>query len=538
MKNISKQGSIIDATPWLPFRYKIFRILWIAALVSNIGTWMHEVGAAWLMTSLTTTPILVALVQAMTSLSIFLLALPAGALADIIDRRRYLIILQTYMMIIAGTLTVVTYLGFISPQLLLTLTFCLGAGAAMTAPTWQAIIPELVPNAHLAPAVTLNSVGINISRAIGPATAGIIIALAGPAAVFALNTLSFFGIIVALSLWRRQPNESTLPAERFYGAMRAGLRYLRGSPALLNLLARSSAFFIFASATWALLPLVAKTELHVGSIGYGVMLGLLGAGAVLGALFLPRIRELLNNDQLIFMGTIAFSITSLTLSQVNSFSFACVATLLGGIAWIVILATLNTVAQRAASPWVRARALSIWLTLFFGCMAIGSALWGWVATHYSISTALLSAAIGLIVGSIATFRFTIGESLMVDHTLSGDLPAPTAAEELEYKHGPVMVTVEYCVATDQIKEFTKVMKNLRRIRLREGAFFWKLFKDVEEPHKFVECFMVESWLEHLRYHERVTVTDRKIQTHANTFHAGKKSPHVTHLVAYDLHEKE
>ncbi|HUX78469.1 MAG TPA: MFS transporter [Alphaproteobacteria bacterium] len=517
-----------------PFRYPIFRMLWIASVVSSIGTWMHEVGAAWLMTSLTSDPLLVALIQGMSSFSIFLLALPAGAFADIINKRLYLIFLQSYMMIIAGILAVVTFLGAMTPNFLLFLTFCLGAGNALSAPTWLALMSELVPPKHMTSAVTLIGVNINLSRAIGPALGGLIIAAAGPAAVFAINALSFFGIIISLFGWQRATNDSSLPAERLIGAMKASLRYVKGSPALQTLLLKSCAFFVFASGVWALLPLVARTQLQIGPLGYGVLFACLGLGAVIGAFFLPRFRKNLNCDQLIFMGAIGFSITAFIIALTKDFYFACGAMVLGGVSWIAVLATLTTLIQQVVPSWVRARAISVFLAIFFGGMALGSVVWGGIASHLTISISLLISSIGLIIANFLTYAFTSGQKLIFDQTPSGRSPAPVVEDAPRYDEGPVMVTVEYFVNRDQIDDFSCVMKSLRRIRLRDGAFFWNLFQDIEDRKKFIECFMIESWLEHLRQHERISISDHQIIGQAGSFHEGKDPPRVSHFIARDL----
>jgi len=538
MRPENKERKIITTSPWSPFQYPIFKILWISSTISNIGTWLHDVGAAWLMTILTNNPMWVALIQVATSLSIFLLALPGGALADILDRRIYLISLQTFMMTVAGALALTTFYGKTSPELLLFLTFFLGIGAALSTPTWLALMSELVPSTELPPAVTLVSLSINLSRAIGPALGGIIIAAAGPAAVFALNALSFFAIIISLFGWQRPPSESMLPAERLFGAMRAGIRYVRGSPAFQTLLLKSSAFFIFASSVWALLPLVARSTLHSGPMGYGVLFACFGSGAVLGTVILPKFREKLICDQLIVIGAMGFAVTTFILSLSSIFYFACGGMVLGGISWTLVLVTLTTLIQQVVSAWVRARALAIFLAVFFGGMAMGSILWGWIASHFTISLSLFVAALGLVIANFLTYVFTSGQQLITDLTPTGHLPAPLTEEKPKHGQGPVMVTIEYSIHQQQAEEFYLVMQELRLIRLREGAFFWALFQDIEERKKFVECFMVESWLDHLRQHERIAVTDRDIQQKASAYHQGKNPPRTTHFVAFDMPKKK
>lgn len=498
---------------------------------------MHEVSAAWLMTLLTTKPFLVALVQATSAFSVCILAIPAGALADILDRRRYLIVLQSWMMIIAAILAIVTFMGKMSPPLLLALTFCLGAGTALNAPTWQATVPDLVPTKDLVPAITLNSMGVNFSRTIGPFLAGFIIALSGPAMVFALNAVSFLGIIITLSRWKREQPVSTLPTERFFGAMRSGLRYVRSSPILIKVFIKSSANFFFISAAWAMLPLIARVMLHQGSIGYGILLGMLGLGAVSGALCNHTIRRLLNLDQLIFVGGLLFAVSLLIIAIFQQFYATCGAMYIIGFAWISVLSTLNSVVQQSVPPWVRARAVSVYLMAFFGGMAIGGVIWGICITHISMSSTLIIASMGLIIANILVYHLTLEKGILYDHTPSMDLPAPDVEKKLDHDEGPVMVSVEYEVEPDNVAHFLKVIQELRVTRLREGAFFWSVFNDIENTTRYIECFMVESWLEHLRFHERVSISDRKIQDKVNAYHAGPGRPHTTHFVACELPRK-
>ncbi len=532
-----KETTVKRESALAPFKYPIFKMMWIASVMSTIGTWMQDVGAAWLMTTLTKDPLMVASVQAMTALSMFFLALPAGALADILDRRRYLIVLQTGLMITAGIIAFITYLGIITPSLLLLMTFCMGAGAALSFSAWITLMTELVPTKHLTASVTLTGVSINISRAIGPALAGFIIAASGSWAVFALNSLSFFGIIIVLKRWKTQANESPLPAERLYGAMKAGLRYVRGSPPFQILLIKGTAFFVFASAVWALLPLIVRMKLLAGPIDYGFILAAMGIGAVLGAMILPTLRERFNCDEIILGGAIGFSFTTLVLALSNSFYISCGVMLIGGMSWISVVSTLITLVQRVVSGWVKARAISIFFAVFFGGMAVGSFFWGWVATELSISISLFLAGLGLLFFNILTYIFISGNNLILDHTPSHHMPAPVVEEAPKFHEGPVMVMVEYQIEPHNIVNFTKALQDLRRIRYRDGAFFWSLFKDIETPDKFVTCFMVESWIEHLRQHERISNSDKEIIEKVSSFHIGKEPPKITHFVAQNVKRK-
>src|SRR5213594_2951949 len=330
---------------WSPLRQPLFRALWLASVASNIGTWMQNVGAAWLMTSLAPSPILVALVQAATSLPVFLVALPAGAIADLVDRRRLLLATQGWMLAAATLLGVLTILDVMTPWILLILTFALGLGAAMNAPAWQAIIPELVGESELRAAVTLNGVGYNVARAVGPALGGIIVAILGSGAVFILNALSFLGVMIILYRWPRVAHVSALPVEDVFSAMRAGVRYVRHAPSVQAVLLRTGAFIIGGSALWALLPLVARNELALDATGYGVILGCLGTGAVAGGMFLPRIQHRLSTDALLASAIVLFALATAGPVYSPQFALLCAVMLVGGVAWIAIMSTFNVAAQ-------------------------------------------------------------------------------------------------------------------------------------------------------------------------------------------------
>lgn len=521
---------------WTPLQYTLFRWLWITSLISNIGGWMHEVSAAWLMTTLTNQPILIALVQATTAMAVCIFAIPAGALADIVDKRRHLILLQSWMMIIATVLATITLLGKTTPLSLLLLTFLLGLGAAFNAPTWQSVIPELIPKKELLQAITLNSMGVNFSRTIGPALAGFIVAALGPAYVFVLNAISFLGIIFVLYRWKRERIISTLPGERFLGAMRAGIRYVSASAGLKIVFIKSISIFFFVSCIWALLPLITKNLLHQGPTGYGILLSVLGVGAVTAALFIYQIRDLFNIDKLVLFGAFAFALAMLILIIYPNFYLACLASFITGMSWISTLSILNATVQQSVPSWVRARAMSVYLMAFFGSMAIGGVLWGWLASHAGLVTAMIIASMGIVIFSLMVYPLSLAKSVIFDHTPSMDLPAPMVERELNHEEGPVMVTVEYTVVSEKVEDFTAAIQALRVTRLREGAFSWTLFRDVEKPNRFVECFIAESWLEHLRFHERVSVADRKIQAQVNSL-CETARPLTTHFIAYAFKKK-
>jgi MFS family permease len=520
-----------SASAWEPLRRPVFLALWLAAMASNVGTWMQEVGQSWLMTLLDPTPLMVALVQTVESLPMFLLALPAGALADVVDRRRLLLLTQGWMLAAATGLGLTTLLGLTGPWVLLVFVFALGVGAALNMPAWQAIIPELVPRPELPAAVALNSVGFNVARAVGPALGGLVVASAGPGPAFLLNAVSFLGVLVVLYRWRREAPASVLPAERVLGAVRAGLRYVRHSPPLRAVLVRVALFMAGASALWATLPLVARVQLGLGAVGYGVLLGCLGGGAVLGAILLPRLRRLVSADAIVAGATVVFAGATAVVASVHVVGVVCPVLVAAGSAWMAAMASFTVAAQLAAPGWVRARALAVYLLVFQGGMAAGSALWGAVAQKAEIPLALGAAALSLVVGLPAVFRYRLGSAEGIDLTPSRHWRDPEAVTGPDPDRGPVLVTVEYRVDPSQGGEFSRAMQAVRLLRRRDGAVLWGLFHDVADPARYVETFVVESWAEHLRQHERVTVADRDIEQQALAFHRGPERPLVSHLIA-------
>ena len=518
------------ASPWSPLRNRLFRGLWIATIVSNVGTWMQDVGAGWLMTSLSSSPSLVALVEAADSIPVMLLALPAGAIADIVDRRRLLIAVQLYLLVVAGALGLLTFLGMTTVWVLLGFTFALGVGAAVVMPAWSAIVPDLVRPDELQSAIALNSIAINVSRAIGPAIAGLLVAAVGPWLVFALNAASYFGIIAVLLHWKREHRKSTLPAERFFSALRVGVRFVLHTRALQVVLIRGTAFFVFASATWSLFPLIVRNELGRGPEVYGLLLTCIGVGAVAGAMLLPQVRARVSRDGLVAGASLLYALAALLLAHVQNLGLLVVAMLATGAAWISILSALQVSAQLTLPPWVRARGLAAFVVIYMGGMALGSILWGQVATRIGIPDTLTAAAVGMAVAIALTWKARLGEHEVLDFTPSMDWPLPLLAETPE-PDVPVMVSIVYRVRAPQRADFVAAMQDVREMRRRNGAYFWQLFHDSEDPTRFIECFMDESWEEHLRQHERVSVSDREIQRRAKQYLVQGATTRSSHWLA-------
>lgn len=517
------------ASIWGPLRQPLYRALWLAYLASNVGTWLQSVGAAWLMATLTSSPTMIALVQAAASLPMFLLSLPAGALADVVDRRRLLIFTQSWMLFAAAGLGLLTLADLVTPTWLLLGIVFLGLGAALNAPAWQAITPELVPSSDVPAAVVLGSINFNIARSVGPALGGLLVAAVGPAAAFLLNGASFFGVVVVLQRWRRPPQESAMPAENLFGAMQAGLRYVRHAPEVIALIVRGSAFVFCAGSLWALLPLVAK-DLRAGALGYGLLLAALGLGAVAAALALPRLKRRLSASWIFAGSVLVFAGATAALARVPQLPLLFLALFCGGGAWLSLLSSVNVGIQTVVPSWVRARALSVYLLCFSASLTGGSALWGLVAERTGTSQALLISVAGQILGLLLTFRLGLPSGEGLNLAPSRQWPAPLVYD-LEPDQGPVMITVRYEIDPARAPEFVAAMQEVRRIRRRDGAYRWGLFRDTEAGHVYTEVFLVESWAEHLRQHERVTWTDRDVTDHARSFHVGAERPVVEHLIA-------
>ncbi len=519
------------ASAWAPFGHAAFAVLWAATVISNVGTWMGDVGAGWLMTELSPSPLIVAAVQAATTLPIFLFALVAGALADIMDRRRLLMVVNAGLAVGAALLAALVAAGLMTPALLLVFTFAFGTGAAFIAPAWQAIVPQLVPRAELQGAIALNSMGINISRAIGPALAGTLIVTIGLAAPFAVNAVSTVCIVLALWWWRPPAGSATaLPPEHIGAAIVGGVRYALNSRPLLDTLVRAAAFFLFASAYWAMLPLVVRKILSGGPTLYGVLLGCVGLGAVVGALVLPAFRRRLGPDRTVAAGTLGTAAAMAAFAGLAEPAVAAAASLLAGLSWIAVLSSLNVSAQTALPDWVRARGLSVFLMVFFGSMAAGSLVWGQLAANLSIPAALLIAAAGAALAVPLVRRFRLNQGAEMELAPSMHWPAPVTAAAPEHARGPVMVQVSYRVPATRAEEFAGLMRALRASRRRGGGYAWSLMRDAAEPDTFVETWFEQSWAQHLRHHERVSGEDRALQERLAAIHAGETPPQVSHFL--------
>ncbi len=514
-----------------PLREPVFRGLWLAWLAANMTMWMNDVAAAWLMTTLTASPALVALVQTASTLPVFLLGLPSGALADIVDRRRYFATTQLWISVNALVLTALSVSGLLTAHLLLLLTFTNGIGLAMRWPVFAAIVPQIVPRAELPAALALNGVAMNLSRVVGPVLAGTLLTAISPAAVFALNTLLAALAFTLVLRWQRPPRTSTLPGERFVGAMRAGLNFARQSPRLRAILLRTFLFFFQCTALVALLPLVAR-RLHGGGAGtFTVMLSCLGGGAILAAMQFPRWRERFDRDQFLRAGTLIHGALSGLIVAVPELWVALPAMVLIGMAWISVANTLVVAAQAAMPDWVRARGMSIYQMALMGGTAFGSVVWGQVAGLAGVPQAVLAAALSGVLGLLLARRHSVRGGVDLDYSPAVARSAPEPAYAVAHDEGPVMVTLEYRIDPAQAAAFSEVMQRTRRARLRQGALSWGLFRDVAQPGRYIEYFVDENWVEHQRRLERFTAFDAELRLERLAFHRGDEPPLLTRYVA-------
>ncbi len=515
-----------------PLRGPVFRGLWFAWLAANMTMWMNDVAAAWLMTQLTTSPVMVALVQTASTLPVFLLGLPSGALADILDRRRYYAATQLWVSVNALVLAALSLAGNLTAELLLLLTFTNGIGLALRWPVFAAIVPQTVEKAMLPQALALNGIAMNLSRVIGPVLAGALLAAISPAAVFVLNTLLAGVAFVLILRWKSTPRTSALPGERFLGAMRVGLNFAWQSPRLKVVLLRIFLFFLQSTGLVALLPLVAQ-GLHGGGAGtFTVMLSCLGAGAIVAALLFPRWRARWNRDRFVLTGTLVHAAVSVLIVTVPELWVALPAMVIAGMAWISVANSLVIAAQMAMPDWVRARGMSIYQMALMGGSAAGSLLWGQVAAWVGVNGAVIAAAaFGLLV-VVLSRRLSVEGGADVDFSPAAPRSAPQPATAVGPDEGPVMVTLTYQIDPARADEFAEVMQRTRRARLRQGALSWGLFRDVAVPGRYVEYFVDENWLEHQRRLERFTAFDAGLREQRLAFHIGPEPPELRRYVSH------
>ena len=517
------------ASALAPFRHGIFRRVWIATLASNFGGMIQSVGAAWLMVALAASPQMVTLVQASISLPIVLLALVAGALADSFDRRKLMLIGQTFMLGVSTALAAFAYFGLITPWLLLLFTFLIGCGAALNAPAWQASVGAMVPREDIPAAVTINSMGFNLARSLGPAVGGVIVAVAGAAAAFTINALSYVGLIFVLLGWRPTQERRLLPRERLASAIEAGIRYVTMSPAIKTTLVRGFVTGAGSSAVSSLLPLIARDTIGGGPAIYGLLLGAFGVGAVIGALSSHRLRIAYSNELIVRCALLGSAIGIVIAAFSTALAVTMAAMLLCGLGWVLIVSILNATVQMSSPRWVVARALSLYQMATFGGMAGGSWVWGIFTEQWGLATALGIAAC-VQIGCILLgrwFRLPETEDMNLDPM---GFREPATTVPVQSRTGPVVVTIEYRIAAEDVPAFLGIMAERRVIRRRNGARRWSVLRDLADPELWIERYQSPTWTEYVRHNRRFTQDEAVIGDRIRALHMGPERPIVRRLI--------
>ncbi len=520
----------------MPLRHAVFRSLWIANVVTALGTWMQNTGAGWLMTSLSPDALSVSLVQAATIFPVLLLALPAGALADTMDRRLFLIGTQVWTMCAAVALAGLTYAGLINATGLVALTFAIGMGSAMYQPAWGATVPEVVPRHDLVQAIALNGIGFNLARALGPALGGVLVLFGGPALAFALYAASFLASIGVLLAWRRKAQRSVLPREHLLSAMRAGMRFARHTPAMQAAMLRAIAYFLPSAAPWALLPLIVREQLGLGAGSFGLLLGMMGIGGVASGMLLPMLRGRAGRDATTF-GSSLFSCAGMAcIASSHHWALAGLGMMLFGVGWVAAASTLQAAAQLVAPPWVRARALGIYQLAFNGALAFGSMLWGWCGDALGLQVTMAIAALSIAALALAVRGFSLEQTAASTAQAPAppmpEAPAPEFAAKLPQSRERILETMRYHVPPSDRERFLEAMQHVQHARGRAGALDWRLYEDVAHPDGWLEAWSTQNWTDHLREAHRLSETDHEVLARVSAFH-DKQAPLPCRYIAVD-----
>lgn len=530
MPSQDTEGSDARTSSLAPFQHPIFLAVWTASLASNFGGLIQSVGAAWLMTSIGASAGLIALVQASTTLPIMLFSLMAGAIADNFDRRKLMLASQLFLLTVSVALTLCTYFDLVTPWLLLAFTFLVGCGTAFNGPAWQSLVGEMVPRSDLPAAIALNSMGFNIARSVGPAVGGIIVAAVGAFAAFAVNAISYLGLIAVLARWQPPKSPRGLPPETLGSAMAAGIRYVAMSPNLSVVLLRGAVFGFAAIAIQALMPLVARDLIKGGPLTYGLLLGAFGIGAVVGALLSTRLRQALSLEALVRVSFLSFALCAAVVGLSPLSLLTIIAMALGGASWVLALSSFNATVQMSSPRWVVGRALALYQMATFGGMAFGSWIWGITAERFGTAEALLAAAVVLVAGAALGLLFPLPELNTLNLDPLDRWTEPNIAVDILPRSGPVVITIEYRIREADVASFLEAMAERRRIRRRDGARHWTLLRDLEDPEIWTERYHNPTWLDYVRHNRRITQADAAVGEKIRKFHLGPDRPCVRRMI--------
>lgn len=512
------------------FRHPVFRALWLATLVSNLGGLIQGVGAGWLMATISPSQDMVALVQASTTLPVMIFSLASGALADNFDRRRIMLAAQLFMLAVSVLLAFAAFAGLITPWLLLCFTFLIGCGTALHNPSWQASVGDIVPREDVPAAISLNSMSFNLMRSIGPAFGGAIVAAAGAAVAFAFNAVSYLALIGAIWLWKPEPRPKGLPREHFGSAVVAGLRYVSMSPNLMKVMFRGFLFGTFAISVLALLPVITRDMLDGGAFSYGVLLGCFGLGAICGALANGRVREVLANETIVRFAFAGFAACLGVLAVSRSIWLDCLVLLPAGACWVMALSLFNVTVQLSTPRWVVGRALALYQTATFGGMALGSWIWGVISEGQGPETALVLSSFAMLIGLAVGLRQPLPPFNDLNLDPLNRFSEPELSLDIRSRSGPIMIMVDYQIAQEDVPAFLAAMTDRRRIRLRDGAQQWALLRDLESPDTWTETYHVPTWVEYIRHNQRRTQADAEVTERLLTLHRGPEKPRVHRMI--------
>ncbi|MFV0490913.1 MAG: MFS transporter [Pseudorhodobacter sp.] len=517
-------------SPLTLFSNKTFRNLWSASQMSNFGGLVQAVGASWMMTSLTSSEAMVALVQGSITLPLMLFSLTAGVLADNYDRRKIMLVAQIGMMTVSVALTLLAYSGLLTPWSLLAFTFLIGCGTALHGPSWQASMGDIVSREDLSSAVSLNSMGFNLMRSVGPAAGGAIVALAGAAMAFAVNAVSYLAIIAALFGWKAPERDRHLPPEPLGLAFAAAFRYVGMSPNILRVILRGTMFGFAAAAMQSLMPVIARDQLDGNAFTFGILLGCFGFGAVGGALANPHLRDRFRNEWISRAAFLVFAAGTVVTGISQSLPLTAVALLFSGASWVVTLSLFNVTVQLSTPRWVVGRAVALYQTGTFGGMAAGAWLWGGLSEKAGLGPTMIIAAIALVIGALVGLRLPLPEVAGLNLDPLNRFREPQLRLELRQRSGPIMVMVDYEIAQEDVPEFLALMRQRRRMRIRDGAQQWALLRDLEKPDHWTESYHVPTWQEYVRHNERRTVADVADYEKLRALHRGKGLPEVHRMI--------
>lgn len=510
-----------------PLRRPAFLAYWLTGLSGNFGWLIQMVGASWLMTSIGGSPEQIALVQTSVALPVMLFAFPAGAVADALGRRTIVLWSQSFLLVVSTLLAVCAWLGVLTPWTLLVLTFLVGSGKALNNPGWQTMATELVPRQMLPQAISLTSLGFNVARTVGPALGGMLVAALGAFAAFCVNALSNLGVILVARRWPSTRHASGLPPESLRSAVSSGLRYLALSPNLMRVQIRAAVFNFAGISLMALMPLVARDLLGGGPRTYGLLLGAFGLGGVMGAMLNGGVASRLRVEQRVRAGFVLCGAGVLMVSQGGPLALTLPAAALAGGSWLVTLASLNTTVQMSAPRWVVGRCHALFQTACFAGNALGSWLWGWLATHHSTAFSLRVSVAVLILGAALGLMLAIRDFDVAGIESQAHWQTPQPQLDLAHKNGPMLTVVEYHIAPGDEAEFLALMARRRRARMRAGARDWTLSRDITDADLWFERFKTPTWLDMQRLHLRRTVAEAEITARLRELNrSGEERPRV------------